>query len=169
MPELTPGAKAGLRYFGAIQGAVDRRASTADIWAAIRGASESFGVETAGIDVKAVNVLRSYAADIRNKTENLTAAPDFHAIDGSHISTAPWARPLEQRDAIGKWQARFEHVTLDDGVISRDYRTVIFSGQLPGDGSVGTLRSEVESDAAELANKYNLEHVGIGDITLMAI
>lgn len=169
MPELTPGAQRGLRYFGAIRGAVAGHASTADIWGAIRGASESFGVETAGIDVQAVNVLRSYATQMRNAQERLSAAPDFHAIEGAHVADAPWSRPLERRNALGMWQAQFEHVTVSDGVESRDIRTVIFNGPLPGDGSVGALRDAVEGDAVELANKYETEHVSIGDITLIAV
>lgn len=167
MPDLSAGARAGLRYFGAIWGAVEQHAPTAAIWDAIKGASASFGVETAGIDVRAVNQLRAMAADLRNSRDALTRAEDHHALDSTMIGTAPWSRDLGQQNALGMWQARFEHKFIENGLPQSEIRTIVFTSGLPV--TAGDLRAAVEDDAESLADKYGTEHVGVGAITLIAV
>lgn len=167
MPELSSGGKAGLRYFGAIWGAVNDRAPTQAIWAAIHAATEAFGAESSGITIQVANELRSYAGGLRNARDALTKAPDSYPIDGSMIGTAPWSRGLADQNALGMWQARFEHSVLRDGIPVTEMRTVTFTGSRPE--TAGELRGAVEDDALSMADKYNEEHVSIGDITLIGI
>lgn len=90
-------SKGLLALWGVVRSAVDQRATTADLWSAIRssGVSASFSQ---------VNSLRGIAAEIRNAASRYAEANPDQAIVGNMISTAPWARSADLQALAPQYQ-----------------------------------------------------------------
>lgn len=167
MPELPASARRALTYWGSIQSSVSERASTAQVWDAIRGAAAELGLDSPGVTVQGVNVLRGYAAAGRNSMEALSKAPDTAGIESRYVSAAPWGRSDREQNAVSRYQVRFEHVTLNEGQETTNWRTLMLTGDMPA--TVGDLRQAVDDAGNELADDYDLEHVGIGPIQILSV
>lgn len=157
-----------LQWWGAAMGAVSQRASTADVWAAINAAAAAQGQATAGINLRGFNALRSAAVQVRNSSEALAFGSDTAPVDVTMIGRAPWGRPIGDQNAAPQYQIRFLHTTTDEnGDEQSNYRTVVFTGQLPS--SKSALLEQTERDAEALADKYNSEHVATSEHTIFAV
>lgn len=167
MPELSPAGQRALTYWGSIQSAVSDRASTSEVWSAIRGAAASLGLDSPGITVAGVNELRSYAASARNAMERIDRAPDSANIIGRYVSAAPWGRSMAEQNAVPRYQVNFEHTTILEGQEVTSWRPLMIAGAIPG--TVGDLRDAVEAAGNELADDYDMEHVGIGRIQVLTV
>lgn len=162
-----PPRSQALGYWGAIEHAVASRASTADLWAAIRGVTADPSNKLTGISFREVNQLRSAAAGIRNAGQRLNAAEPDQVLRGNMLHTAPWARSEDQRELTPKLQVRFEHTVLNQGVPETEWRTYLHPGPAPQ--TVGDLRDLVDRAGRELARDYEVEHFGVGSISAMIV
>lgn len=160
--------KKALQWWGVASGAVNQRASTADVWAAINSAAAAQGQDSAGITLQGFNQLRSAAVQVRNSAAALTAGQDANGIDASMIGKAPWGRPIGDQNAAPQYQLRFLHTTTDmAGNEESAYRTIVFTGQLSA--TKAELLAQVERDAEALADKYNTDHVATAEHTIFAV
>lgn len=157
-----------LQYWGTVRGAVAQRASTADVWGAIRDMAAASGLPNLGISLQDFNQLRSAAVGVRNAGETLAKAPAEWGLNSSMIGVTPYARSLADRANTPQWSVGMYHTTADlEGNESTDYRMVRFTGQLPA--TKADLELALEQDAEALADKYGRTHVGIESYELLAI
>lgn len=167
MTSPSPGERKALFYFGVVEAGTIAGENTAQIWQRIRDAAAAQGLSSPGITIQQVNQLRASANLIKAATGRLGKGYGPSPIEGSMIGEAPWARPLNQRQATQMWQARFEHTFIEGGEQSTHWRTVTFTNELPG--SVEEFNQAIFDDAAGMADAYGIEHVGIGSISLLAV
>lgn len=141
--------------YGAIERATYTRASTSQIWQAVRGA---LGGTTAGIGFQGaqyVSRLRGIAAGMRNAEERLAASGNEQGIGHEHIGVPPWARAINVRNAAPAYAARFEALSTNPAFIegvpgepefNASWLTLKF-GQLPA--TVGGLRDMIAAHVAD--------------------
>jgi hypothetical protein len=138
------------------------------VWAAINGAAAANGMASPGLSLRDFNQLRSAAANVRNSSEAFARGPIESAITSDMIGAPPWARSLNDQNALQQTQVRFLHTTTDGaGNLSTGYRTVMFTGPLPATKS--ELLDQLNEDSQALADKYNSAHVSIDNITLLGV
>lgn len=157
---------AGL-YWGVVEGAARQGLGTAAIWDAIREHAAALGLESPGVTAQDVSRLRGQAGGIIRAENALGRAPAQQGIGAEMIATPWFGRTLDRQNAMPVYQARFEHTVLRDGVEVTEWRTVTFRGALPA--TVGALADAVDLDAAQMADNYGVEHLGVGTISLMAV
>lgn len=165
--EITPGQRQLLAYWGNIQAAVSQRASTAELWDAVRQASAAEGVQLIGVSATDMSSLRAIASAQRNAMEQLAALRPDGAITGTMIASDLSARPLADQALAPSWIVRFEHDVTINGELQTLWRSSVFEGSLPP--TAGALRSAVEGDAGALAEDYGVTHVGVGRIQISAV
>lgn len=157
-----------LQYWGAAYGAVQQRASTADVWAAINNQAGSVGSESAGVNLQTFNQLRSQAVGVRNAVESFDANTGEHAITGDQVGNVPWQRDQGTRNAAPKFQVTFLHETSDlEGNVTEQYRSVYFTGPLLM--TKQELLDQIERDAEALADNYNSVHIGTSGHQVYAV
>ena len=167
MADLTPEGTALMPFFGAIQGAVTNRLSTADVWSALRSASEAQGLPIPSGAFLAVNQLRSIAVGMRTASEALAAAGAEAGITSAMIGQAPYGRTLQEQTLAPAWEVRFQNTLLQDGEQSSVWSTTYYYGSLPA--TTGELLSGVSADAAMMASNYGAEaSLGISNVHVNA-
>ena len=167
MPELSPDARGAMRYWSVIESAARLRATTADLWAAINDAAAEQGLSSPGVTLRGVNELRSYAAQQQNAADRLARSDRGAPMEDRLIGPAPWAREGAEYASVDRWQITYLHTTLDNGEERSDWRTSMFTGTLPD--TVGELMDQLDVDAETLADEYELQHVGVGSITVLRV
>jgi hypothetical protein len=148
-------------WYPAVQGAVTERASTADVFAAVRSALADQGItEPPGL-FKAVNELRSIAVAQRNYAQALQKAPNDAPILGTQVPTALWARepdamrinPLlqvnyqvttrdQEGNLVSRWLTSFG-VPFQEGLTKDDLSAMV---ALDAEASASSYGSELEGD-----------------------
>lgn len=164
---FTPGQRKLLAFWGSIQSSVTQRASTSELWNAVRAKAAAEGVELSGVRATDMNALRSIAADQRVKGDRLTAAPKSRAIDASMIGRDLSSRSVGDQLVAPRWIARFEHTIEVGGETQTLWRASVFESALPT--TVGELGDQLEQDAQAMADDYDQTHVGVGRISLVAV
>lgn len=154
-------------YFATVEFGTRLRMNTADLWSLVRDRAENAGLASPGLTLANMNRLRAQAAAIRTSDTNLARATGNLAIGANMIGLAPWARDLNQRNALRQWQVRFRHTTSGPEGESTDRRTVVYTGTLPP--TVDDLQQEIEQDAMAMAIKYQHDHVGVDQLSILEI
>lgn len=154
-------------FWGTAQRAAAEHMTTAQYWDALREHSESLGLDAPEISAVQASQLRGQAGAWQRSRESLQASALGTAITGDMIHTAPYSRDLAARNTFGSWQVQFAHSFNGPEGESSEYRTVLFSGQLPY--TVQELYDLVEQDAMLMANDYDVEHVGISDLSITTV
>lgn len=167
MPDLSPAAKRALAYWPQIEFAARYRLTTADLWSTIRDAAEEAGWASPGVTLQGVNELRSMATRIQSAGRNFAAADQDQRLDYTMVAGAPWSRPDNERESLPMWQARFEHSFWQDGELTTEWRTSVFTGRLPA--TVADMRAAIAEDAEQLADKYGVDHDSVGGVHIVAI
>lgn len=167
MPNLSPAGQRALTYWGSIQASVSDRATTSEIWGAIRDAQTALGDGAPSVSVGGVNELRGYAAQIRNAGERYENARPEEPLDARMIAPAPWGRSQAEQNAVPMYQIRFEHNTITEGTWSHDMRTMYIRGTTPP--TVGDLFQMVDDAGEDLAADYGTEHGSVGSITVLRV
>lgn len=165
--DFTPGQQQLLAYWGNIQSAVSQRASTQDLWTAVRDAAATEGVSLKGVSAIDMNLLRSIAAGQQRATQALSSAPMNQAIDPSMIARDVSARDQASQNLAPAWLVRFEHQVLIEGETVTQWRTSTFEGFLPG--TKAGLLNIVNADAVAMADDYGITHVGVGAVQISAV
>jgi hypothetical protein len=156
-----------MHYFGVIEHATRERASTADIWSAIRAQAAAEGLESPGVTAQDVSRLRGAAGRIRAASAALSRAEPGYGIDAPMIALAPWSRSLAERNTLPMYQVRFLHTTNVAGQEQSDWRSIMLRGATPP--TVGDLMSQLQRDAEQMAEGYNSAHVSMSNIDVLAV
>jgi hypothetical protein len=164
---FTSGQQKLLPYWGIIVTSVAQRASTADLWAAVRAGAQIEGNQLTGVRVQDMNVLRSIAASQQRSISSLQSLLPGNALDARNIGRDLSSRSLQDQSLAPRWIVRFEHDVVVQGQLQTLWRSSVFEGQLPS--TKGDLMNALESDAAELAKDYDVTHVGIGRFSIAAV
>lgn len=165
--DFTPGQQLLLAYWGNIQSAVSQRASTQDLWSAVRDAAATEGVQLKGVSAIDMNLLRSIAAEQQRSMQTLASAPLSQAIDPSMIARDVSARDQAAQNLAPAWLVRFEHQVLVEGETVTQWRTSTFEGFLPA--TKADLLDQVGNDAIAMADDYGTTHVGVGAVQISAV
>lgn len=167
MPELTPGARRAMPYWGTIEHAATEGLGTAELWDAIRAAAGEAGLDSPGVSAADVAQLYGRAVSIQNREGRLDRADDAERMDDRYVSQAPWQRDQAQRDALAQWQVRFEHTVLGPEGPETNWRTSFFTGSLPD--TKEALLEALHEDADKLSRKYAVSHIGLGSIQVLEV
>lgn len=167
MPDLSPAARKALAYWPQIEYAAQSRMTTADLWSTLQDAAEEMGLESPGVSIRGVSELRSLATTIQASGRRFEQAGDTASLDQHYVSEAPWSRPLNERNALGITQVRYQHTTLTPDGPETNWRTSVFYGELPR--TAGELRAALEEDAGQLANKYGVDHVDFANVQILTV
>jgi hypothetical protein len=135
-------------WWGAIQGSVRARATTAEVWGAIRDFGEANGLAYPPDMFRQVNRLRSTAAGLRIASEHLGSALNSDALTGSMVAPTIYARPATSRDVLSKYHVRVGYEAIRGGQVEQSYVTLEYTGALPS--TVGQLRDDAEGTAEGL-------------------
>lgn len=154
-------------YYGTIEGAVRLGLNTRDIWSLIRDQAENAGLASPGINAAEVSRMRGQAAQTRGADAQLARAEADRALDASMISRARWHRPEQRMGAAPMWQVNFRHTTMVNGVESSDWRTLVIRGNLPS--TVKALQRRIDRAGQQLAADYEVEHLGVSDLSILEI
>lgn len=91
MALFTPEGERAFGYLGVIEAAARVKASTADIWAAVRAEAQRVGVPTLGISFGDVTAIRSWAVRLRNADAAFAGASKSDSITANMVTTAIWS------------------------------------------------------------------------------
>lgn len=164
---VSEGSQPLLFAWGAIEQATANRATTAEVYQAIRDAAEAQGIPSPSIPLRAVNELRAYAAAIRNASTALSRADVSTAMLSDYIAQAPWSRDLAAQNASPELQVRFQQSFVDEtGNAFTHWRTLLIPGAAPE--TIQALYDHIEATAEALADEYGVTHAGIGAVQLIA-
>lgn len=154
-------------YWGAIQKAVSNRATTKDLWAAVKDAAQQEGASLQGVTPFHMNALRSLAIGIRNSKESFEKASPTSPITSDMISTNINSNPLGTRNTVPMYQIRYQHNVVQDDEQFTTWRTSLFTGELPT--TKEDLIAELDAQAELIAHDYGQEHVGIQNIEISVV
>jgi len=155
-----------MAWWGVIQGAVTERASTAQIWEAIRGFAAESGTSWPPNMLQEVNRMRSQAAGLRNASERLGRAADTDALTGDMLAPLPYARPATEQELARQFHVRVGYTATKGDETERSYITLAYSGQLPA--TVGELYADAQAVTAATVDTYGGELVGLDAIEIGA-
>lgn len=152
-------------YWPAIQAAANQHVTTAELWAAIRDAAASQGLDRPGVSLTAVNTLRAAATRMARAAEALNVAARDAGFDGL-IGQAPWSAPLDVQAAAPSYLIGLTLGGTTGGERADRYATIRWEGPLPT--SVGDLLDAITGDAANMAADYDLEYEGFSGLSIVA-
>lgn len=173
---LSEAARGALPYWGSIQAAVGERASTAQLWEAIRNEPAAVRAGAPLPSFAGVNELRSLAASGRNAGERLQAAIGTEArtglaqsIDASMLSYGVSSRDQAAINTMAQYHARFEGTfVLPDGSELKQWLTVKF-GQANMPGTVGELADALAVGVPAISIPAGASLSEVGGITLTVV
>lgn len=165
-----------MAYWGTIQAAVAQRASTADLWSAIKSAQEAEPGGGGTVTVQGVNEIRSAAAAVRNTSESFGAARQVEqssgfaqSITSQMMTTVPWSRDPQVLSTLADYQVRFEAMfTTPLGRSASVTLTAKYgAGELPA--TIGDLISALGAWAPDSGSLPVGTFEGIGAVSITAV
>ena len=165
--DWSPSQRKLLGLWGPISGAVLARADTATLWRTIRDAAARYGVSSLNVTIQDVNAVRSLAVGNRAAMERLQRAAPSDGIIGAMIGQTPLARSLSDQARSPEFIVRYLHAYEVNGVQETHYMSSIITGDLQG-VTKDSLLATANEDAEQHALDYGVEHVGVGEVELLA-
>ncbi len=151
-------------WWGIVQGAVRERATTAEIWQAIRDFGTANDLAYPSDMFAQVNRLRAAAANLRNASERLgQAAPDA-ALTSTFIAPTIYARSSVEQALAAQYHVRVGYTARQGAETADSYITLSYSGQLPA--TVGDLYADAQVATASTVDTYGGELIGLGSIEI---
>lgn len=173
---LSDAGRSAMAYWGTIQAAVTQRASTAEIWDAVKAAQAAEPGGGGSVTLQGLNELRSVAAQLRNGSEKLAAARATEqnsglsqGITGQMMAVAPWSQDQQVLSTLADYQVRFEaQFTTPLGAQASVVLTALFpNGALPA--TVGDLIDALGAWAPASGSLPVGTFDGIGDVSIVAV
>lgn len=165
--DLPQSAKDALPYWGVIEMAAREHATTADLWSWMRDLADELGLHQRLPTVQGVSILRGMAGEIVERGRQFGELPDSRRVTGRYVTTPPWARAGAAQRALPMFHVRYQHTFVHNGEELTQWRTSVFTGRVQH--TAGQLRELVALDAANLAQEYGTDHVGVDDLQVMVI
>jgi hypothetical protein len=154
--------------WGTIQAQSSQRASTAEVFAAVKQIAEDLGMDTPPGMFRAVNEMRSLAVQMRNAGQAFNRASPEARLTASLAPPDINARALADRNIFPEYLARFEmtHRTAEGELvtITRSMRDTWQPGL-----TVGDVTSTVAEVALGLANDYGIDLQSTSIIGIVAV
>lgn len=151
-------------FWGTIQASARSRATTAQVWEAIRARQDELGFRLPSTALADVNRLRSLATGLAETARRIGRAGDDDALTGRMIAQQVYARTETVRGLAPSYHVRFQvPVTTPEGT-RRDWYTMEYNGPLPA--TVGALRSDLSVYTSSLGEDYGVE---VGEIEAIEI
>lgn len=164
---LSTAAIDALPYWSAVRNAAANHLTTQQLWESIRVLQEQYGTIGRGPTVQGISALRGIAGAIVRSADEFAALPDTKTLRGFSITRAPWSRPIGQQRGNPMYQVQFLHTFSLNGDEQSAWRTIAFDGRLPR--TVGELREQVDQDAESMADDYDVEHLGVDNISIWSV
>lgn len=165
---LSPEGGAYAWAWGAVQAAVSARASTADVFAAVRAEAARAGQELKAGMWEAVNELRSLAATIRNGADAFQSADRSEAFTRQFAPSDINARDQADQALFPEVLVRFTLNYTDENGNEGERPLTVRINWTP-DMTVGDVQDQVENLAAGLAERYGVESDGVSDLAPVSI
>ena len=165
--DWTPSQRKLLALWGPISSAVLARADTATLWQTIRDAADRFGVSDLRPTLADVNAVRHLAVVNRASTDRLARALPEYGITGAMIGQTPLARDLADQARSPEFLVRYPHLFTVEGREETHWMSSIITGSLEG-FTKESLLDLVNADAETWSLDYDVQHVGVGDIEILA-
>lgn len=159
MPDPTKPLLPTSAYWGAVLGATMQRASTADVFAAVRAVAENLGGQLSFAQAQEITTMRTQAVAYREAMANLMGAPTELGIDRTMIARTAYSRPPSGRDYSPIYQGRFQMTTRTPHGIEQGWYRIDYGSLL--DKTVGDLMGDVALYASDLANEYSMDLVSV--------
>ena len=153
-----------MAWWGVIQSAVRDRASTAEVWQAIRSFGEEAGVKYPAGMLQEVNRMRSQAAALRNASEYLDRASTTDALTSRMLAPLPYARSAVEQDLARSFHVRVGYTARKGSETESSYITLSYTGQLPA--TVGELYADAQVATAATVDTYGGELIGLDAIEI---
>lgn len=151
-------------WWGTILAAARERATTAQVWQAIRTQAEQQGLRVPSNLFAEVNRMRGLASGLQRSSRNLDRASSADAITSSMIGAQVYARSPLERELAPLYHVRFQMTTSAGGQTQRDWYTLEYSGQLPT--TVGQMMDDVLDYALGLSGGYGVEFRELGSVEI---
>jgi hypothetical protein len=141
-----------LKYYGSILASAYANVSTSDMWTAIHGVADQYGLPSPQTQPPDVSVIRGFANKIANGARTLAAADPTDTILPTMMATAPYtSRDQQSIDVNPVYQVRYLNtVQADDGTTSQSWQTSVFTATDFPD-TVGGLYDAIQTNATEIA------------------
>lgn len=165
--DFTEGQRKLLLYWGNIQQSARSRASTAELWAAVRAAAKADNNPLSGVRATDMNVLRSIATAQGRAGNAFQGARIDSVIDSTMIARDLSSRDQQSQNLAPRFLVRFEHDVTINGALTTLWRTSTVDGSLPT--TKGDVLSMVERDAQAMADDYGVTHVGVGRVEIVGV
>ena len=154
-------------YWGYIQQAADQKLGPAKTWQFLRDKVGTDNLNLEGVRIFDMNRVYGHAARIREASNAFMKANPDSPIDFTMVAQDIAARPLAAQNAAEQYFIRFEHKYISDGEVVTRWETLLQPSSL--NMTKQELLEEIELNARVNADKYDLEHLGVGDIRITAI
>jgi len=167
---------------GAIEGAVEERATTSELWQTMREAAEARGIELKGVGIQDVNRLRSAMAAVRNAGNLLSQALETYqttqqdqAITGQMIGRSWWGHDITQQLAAPEYRLQVEWKVVNPeylaGVEGAPETISQWTGVIKSTQPLTTseLQSWIDEARSMQASKYHGEVKEMGRIRLITV
>lgn len=165
--DLTPGMKKLAPWFGVIQGGTWQGLSTEELWDRLRDAVAFDKLPLPEVSATDVSRLRGIAASQREAMNEFRRATAETTIAASMIAQDISSRPLTEQALTPRFMVRFEWQSTEGGELLTEWKTSVWTGVLPP--TKDSLLEQIGRDAERLGDDYDREHVGIGDILILAV
>lgn len=153
-------------WWGTILAAARERATTAQVWQAIRDYSAQAGVALPPNLFMEVNRMRGLASGLRRASDVLGRSRPDQAITGRMLGQQIYARDPFAQSLAPSYHVRFEMTTRQAGRSETGWYTLQYDGVLPN--TVGRLMDDVLDYATGLSGGYGVEFGGVGTVEIGA-
>ena len=147
------------QIWGDIQGAVSERATTAEIWDAVKRAADRLDEPLPPGMFQAVNTMRALAAGLRVSSERLMAAERESPLVAAYIGDQIYLRDQSNPLAGSSYHVRFQVPKTVGGETTMETYTFQYDGFIPA--TVGELMDDLNDYAQQLSGEYG---VALGDV-----
>jgi hypothetical protein len=156
-----------MAWWGRIQGGVSERATTAEIWDAIRSLAQQEGLKLPSDMFLQVNTMRAQAAALRNASERLGRAGASAPLTSEFIAGLPYARTATEQTLAPRYHVRVNYVARRGAETEHSYITLDYTGGLLP-STVGQLYQDATTMTASLVDTYGGELIDLAAIEIGA-
>lgn len=120
-------------HFNTILGAVERGATTKDLWDAVRAASALANTDLGKVNIFDMNVMSGYARAVQSAEANLAGASGSDVISADMWAWAPWAAGQTDPWLQDRYQIRYQATMQgEDGTLAPIWGVTDLEGDIAG-------------------------------------